>query len=70
MEESGGQQKSDKINPKSPSYCAQCHKDSIIFDNSANEFVCSSCGFVINIFKATLFNQIIMIELEQECLNL
>ena len=48
MEESGGQQKSHKINPKSPSYCDQCHKESIIFDNSANEFVCSSCGFVIN----------------------
>src|ERR687893_1919101 len=48
MEESGGQHKSQKINSKSPSYCDQCHKDSIIFDNSANEFVCSSCGFVIN----------------------
>ena len=48
MEDSGGQQKPDKINPKSPSYCDQCHNDSIIFDNSANEFVCSSCGFVIN----------------------
>ena len=48
MEESGRQQKSHKINSKSPSYCDQCHNDSIIFDNSANEFVCSSCGFVIN----------------------
>ena len=48
MEDSGGQKKSQKINSKSPSYCDQCNKDSIIFDNSANEFVCSSCGFVIN----------------------
>src|SRR5919106_1403884 len=48
MEKSGEQQKSEKINPKSPSYCDQCQKESIIFDNSANEFVCSSCGCVIN----------------------
>src|SRR5687767_4073248 len=48
MEESGGQHKSQKINSNSPSYCDQCHNESIIFDNSANEFVCSSCGFVIN----------------------
>jgi len=48
MEESGEQQKSPKINSKSPSYCDQCHNDSIIFDNSANEFVCSACGFVMN----------------------
>src|ERR1044072_9970366 len=48
MEESGEQQKTPKINSKSPSYCDQCHNDSIIFDNSANEFVCSACGFVMN----------------------
>lgn len=35
-------------NPKSPAYCEFCHKDSIIFDNSANEFVCSACGCVLN----------------------
>ena len=48
MERSGEQPKSEKLNPKSPSYCDQCQKESIIFDNSANEFVCSSCGCVIN----------------------
>lgn len=48
MERSGEQQKSEKINPKSPSYCEQCQKESIIFDNSANEFVCSSCGYVLS----------------------
>ncbi len=29
-------------------FCGQCNNDTIIFDVNSNEFVCSSCGFVIN----------------------
>jgi transcription initiation factor TFIIB len=42
------QEESTKPNPNNPAYCENCHKDAIIFDNSANEFVCSSCGYVLS----------------------
>ena len=29
-------------------FCRQCNNDTVIFDFNSNEFVCSSCGFVIN----------------------